>query len=195
MEHLTASDPPIWYQQTRGLAVNATQEEWRPIAGYEGSYEVSNHGRVRSLDRQVRSKGSGYRTSPGVILRQWNHQFGYKQVALRQHGQCHKKHVHSLVLTAFRGPRPAGMVTCHNDGDPANNHIDNLRWDTESSNRRDSVRHGTHPWANKTHCPQRHAYTPENTVLNSRGRRECRQCREDRSRRRRVGRKARCGKS
>lgn len=49
-----------------------------------------------------------------------------------------------LVLLAFVGPRPKGMECCHNDGDPENNSLDNLRWDTHSSNVYDAIRHGTH---------------------------------------------------
>ena len=48
-----------------------------------------------------------------------------------------------LVLTTFRGPRPLGMVGCHNDGNKLNNRADNLRWDTHGGNEADKVRHGT----------------------------------------------------
>lgn len=193
-EHLTASDPSIWYQQTKGLAMDATQEEWRPVVGYEGYYEVSNLGCVRSVARRIpASRGTGYRCLPEVVLRQGIHQGGYKMVSLCVHGKKRNQNVHQLVLAAFRGPRPDGLVACHNDGDPANARLDNLRWDTQSNNLRDSVRHGTHPWANRTRCPQGHEYTPENTVHNSRGRRECRQCGKDRVSRRKVERRALSG--
>jgi hypothetical protein len=52
-------------------------------------------------------------------------------------------YVHELVLTAFVGPRPVGMETCHNDGNPLNNHLTNLRWDTHQANQLDRNRHGT----------------------------------------------------
>lgn len=193
--HLTASDPPIWYKQKRGLAVDATQEEWRPVVGYEGYYEVSNLGRVKSVERRIpASRGSGYRTMRGRILRQGTHSGGYGMVYLCVHGKKLNQHVHLLVLTAFRGPRPAGMVCCHNDGDPTNNRLDNLRWGTQADNLRDQVRHGRHPWANKTRCPQDHEYTPENTVVHGGGR-YCRQCEKDRVAKRRAARNAsRCVK-
>jgi len=52
--------------------------------------------------------------------------------------------VHRLVLEAFIGPCPDGMECCHYDGDPSNNCIENLRWDTRKENIRDAVKHGTH---------------------------------------------------
>lgn len=51
--------------------------------------------------------------------------------------------VHRLVLRAFKGECPDGMEGCHNDGDPGNNHIDNLRWDTPANNHADKIAHGT----------------------------------------------------
>ncbi len=58
-------------------------------------------------------------------------------------GTVRRGYVHVLVLTAFRGHCPAGMEGCHNDGDPKNNRLSNLRWDTHSANQKDGFRHGT----------------------------------------------------
>ncbi|RUU22663.1 HNH endonuclease [Mesorhizobium sp. M7A.F.Ca.AU.002.06.1.1] len=52
-------------------------------------------------------------------------------------------YVHLLVLEAFVGPRPDGLEGCHNDGNPDNNRLDNLRWDTPESNQADRIAHGT----------------------------------------------------
>ena len=52
-----------------------------------------------------------------------------------------RRSVHILVLTAFRGPKPQGTEACHNNGNPYDNRIDNLRWDTRSSNAKDRSRH------------------------------------------------------
>jgi hypothetical protein len=69
------------------------------------------------------------------------------------------------------------MECCHYDGDPANNRVGNLRWDTRSSNNLDAVRHGTHWAAKKTHCKHGHEFTPENTGVQAGGRgRRCRTC-------------------
>jgi hypothetical protein len=70
-----------------------------------------------------------------------------------------------LALEAFVGPRPDGFVGCHNDDDPLNNHISNLRWDTYSGNNRDLVRLGTHHQASKTQCPSGHEYSAQNTRI------------------------------
>lgn len=164
-QHSTAPDPPIWYQQKRGLAVNATQEEWRPVLGFEGKYEVSNAGSVRSV-------------ATGRPLRPWRTPpVGYQTVALRRNGLKYSRRVHVLVLEAFICPRPDGAVACHNDGDHDNNYVDNLRWDTQQSNIRDIVRHGRHQHANKTHCKHGHPFDEVNTYINpASGQRVCRTC-------------------
>lgn len=175
-QHFTASDPPIWYQQTRGLAMNATQEEWRPVVGHECRYEVSSFGRVRSLDSEVPCRGGKLRKIKGRILGTSLGSTGYPRVSLAPNS-THRA-VHRLVLEAFVGPRPDGLECCHNDGDPTNNRVENLRWDTHASNITDTVNHGTHTNASKTHCPQGHEMTPENVyIAPKRGERQCRKCR------------------
>jgi hypothetical protein len=57
--------------------------------------------------------------------------------------QTRQHYVHRLVLVAFVGPRPPGLVCCHNDGNPLNNRVENLRWDTYEANEADKLRHGT----------------------------------------------------
>lgn len=149
-------------------------ETWLPIPGYEGAYEVSNQGRVRSLDRL----DAGGRRRTGKLRSLTRQPSGHFTVALRVNRVRQTFLVHHLVLLAFIGPRPDGMEGCHWDDNPANNHLANLRWDTRSANVRDSVRNGTHHMARVTHCPQGHAYTPENTYLYPpTGRRACRECR------------------
>ena len=66
----------------------------------------------------------------------------YPYVVLRDGPRNWTVKVHTLVLIAFVGPRPDGLMCCHNDGDPTNNHLDNLRWDTGSANMQDMIRHG-----------------------------------------------------
>ena len=177
----------------KGASVDATQsEQWRPTVGYKG-YEVSDLGRVRSLDRLIStSVGKGYRRIQGRILSPWTHYFGYKVVRLAADGKYVTWYVHALVLTAFRGSCPDGMVCRHLDGDPANNCLNNLCWGTQSENLLDEVRHGTHYLAKRTHCKYGHEYTPENTQWRSDGinSRLCRQCQTLRVARRRAARVA-----
>lgn len=154
-------------------------EEWRDIPERSG-YQASSHGRIRSIDRQINvassASSSGYpRLVRGTVLRVWPDQQGYLQVRLGRN--IHGK-VHLLVAQAFHGSRPPGAEACHNDGDHLNNRPENIRWDTPSSNKLDTVRHGTHVQARKTHCPRRHELThPNLTVWGIRvGKRSCLAC-------------------
>ncbi len=151
-------------------------EEWRPVAGYEGLYEVSSLGRVRIMGRMTRGKGGSRYFRRSHLKKLATDRGGYLNVHLAKDGHKVTPGVHVVVLEAFVGPRPDGMVGCHNDGDPSNNRIDNLRWDTREANARDTVTHGKHPMAGKTHCKHGHEFTPENTILNRNGHRACRAC-------------------
>lgn len=64
-------------------------------------------------------------------------------VNLSRDGKKTSRFIHRLVLEAFVGPCPKGLICCHNDGNQANNRVKNLRWDTYQSNADDSHRHGT----------------------------------------------------
>lgn len=122
-----------------------TSEEWRPIPGYGGYYEASSRGRIRSVPRTVEHPTSGTNRYRGRTLRQAPHRSGHLWVELCGPAGKKTRQVHQLVLEAFVGPKPPGMVGCHWDGNPANNRIENLRWDTQSANLFDAMRHGTHP--------------------------------------------------
>ena len=123
-------------------------EQWKPVPGYDGLYEVSDHGNVRSLER-ITTDTNGRRTRmfrgkllPGYVL-----PIGYRVFQLSSHDKTKSlQYAHRLVLLAFRGPAPEQHEGCHEDGDSLNNRLDNLRWDTRSGNVQDSIRHGTH-WA------------------------------------------------
>lgn len=122
-------------------AIDVSQEEWRAVVGFEGAYEVSNIGRVRSLDRvrTYKAPRNGKmvtitRVHRGKLLQPGTMKSGHKFIVLgRGNGFC----VHTLVLNSFVGPAPAGCECCHFDDDPANNRLDNLRWDTRAANMQD----------------------------------------------------------
>lgn len=108
--------------------------EYRPVVGFEG-YRVGDDGSVWSIRRRLRHEWR--RLSP---RRQTG---GYLQACLFCRGKRTEVYVHHIVLEAFIGPRPAGMVACHYDGVRTNNARSNLRWDTPRNNMADAYRHGT----------------------------------------------------
>lgn len=144
-------------------------ERWRPVLGFEGIFEVSDMGRVR-------------RIATGHVWAAHRTGSAYPTLHLRADGKSRTAKVHALVCEAFLGPKPPGMVVRHLDGDEDNNALTNLCYGTQSENNRDKRAHGTDHNLNKTHCPQGHPYSPENTRV-SRSRRECRTCLRIRKRR------------
>jgi len=134
-----------------------SNENWLPVVGYEELYEVSDQGRVRSLDAtreydridhhsgrtiHVCRRHRGRLLRSGV--RSSTNRKGYLTLTLcRDDGQ--RDHlVHRLVLEAFIGPCPEGMEARHfPDNDAANNRLENLAWATHTKNCNDQVTHGT----------------------------------------------------
>lgn len=161
-----------------------TEERWLPVVGYEGLYEVSDHGRVRSLDRFIPSpRGkSGKRRHKGRILAATvSPATGYRTVTLADAAGGRKLYyalVHRLVLEAFVGPCPDGMECCHKDLDRSNEALSNLRWDTRSANTLDAVNHKTNANARRTHCPRGHPYDRVEKRRDRTGR-ACKKCRDD----------------
>jgi hypothetical protein len=161
------------------LLVDAA-EEWRPIPDYVGCYSVSNLGRIRSEPRVIDRPGpKGVLTVRGRILAQHAHpRTGYVHVSLNRNNRRHVFRVHSLVMLAFVGERPEGLETRHLDGNKTNNALSNLQWGTPGENALDKVRHGTHNFASRTHCPRRHLLVAPNLVrcLAKKGYRDCLSC-------------------
>jgi len=111
-------------------------EEWKPIDGYEGRYEVSSFGNVKSLNNRHKSQF-------GKIMKQWEGNHKYLYIDLRKSdGEKKTYAIHRLVLEAFVEKKPAGKQCAHHDGNPHNNHADNLRWATAQENIDDRKRHG-----------------------------------------------------
>lgn len=109
-------------------------EIWKPIEGYEGYYEISNCGRVRSLDRVVKSKKGWSKSIKGVILKQTLQHHGYMQISLLKDSHHKAVWVHSLVAKAFL-PNPDNLPCVnHKDEDKTNNNVENLEWCTVKYN-------------------------------------------------------------
>ena len=154
-----------------------TKEVWKPVKGYEGSYEVSDLGNVRSLDREVeKSNGQVYRCR-GKELAKIPEVGGYLRVGLYIKGKISKLLIHRLVLEAFVGECPEGMETRHLDGDPTNNRLSNLVWGTSQENTWDIVAMGNHRCARQTHCSRQHPLKGSNLHKHKR-RRICKACRQ-----------------
>lgn len=121
-------------------------EIWRPVPDYEGLYEVSNLGQIRSVGRDVSNNRGGLRYMPDLVLTPHinTKRGGYHSVTLSKDGGRKTAYIHTTVLLVFVGPRPSPeMEGCHGDGDPSNNRLDNLRWDTPVNNAADRQLHGT----------------------------------------------------
>ncbi|WP_415649087.1 NUMOD4 motif-containing HNH endonuclease [Rhodococcus pyridinivorans] len=169
-----------------GLAVNASAEIWKPVVGYEGYYEVSNKGRVRSVSRIIRLSSGGTRTVASRTLKPFGSKYGHLALKLSRDGEVKNCRVHRMVLEAFVGPCPDGMEGCHNNGIADDNRLENLRWDTSSENKLDTVSHGRHAMAIKTHCRKGHEFTAENIYRRRNGGRTCKTCTLESSRRRYI---------
>lgn len=121
-------------------------EIWKDIPGYEGKYQVSNLGRIKSLTRKVRGvnhyTGSEFaRIVPERILRPGQYcKAGHLSVVLGR--VTAGKPVHQLVMLAFVGPSPQGCEVLHADGNPQNNELSNLRYDNRRENILDVYRQG-----------------------------------------------------
>lgn len=108
-------------------------EEWRDIEDYEGLYQISNLGKVKSLPRKVQF-GVGYRITDERILKPHQMKNGYMTVGLKRHNKPKYMTVHRLVAEAFI-PNPDNKPCIdHIDGDRKNNSVENLRWCTHKEN-------------------------------------------------------------
>ncbi|MGP5931644.1 NUMOD4 motif-containing HNH endonuclease [Corynebacterium glyciniphilum] len=167
------------------------EEEWRPIPGYEGRYEASSTGRIRSVTRRMTFSNGHQRLHRGRVLKACTSRDDpHLRIPLRDGAKKRTYFVHSLICATFLGPRPDGADVCHNNGDATDNRVENIRYDTRASNIADAVRHGTHWQTRKTHCPAGHPYTPENTLWEGPKHRKCRECNRIKCRRKHLARKA-----
>jgi hypothetical protein len=126
-------------------------EEWRPVLGYEGFYEVSSHGQVRSLDRIVPHSKFGKWRRKGALMKQVPNTRGYLAVQLCREGRVKRIRVNVLVAEAFLGCKPewADQVN-HKNKIKTDNNVGNLEW----SNSLHNVRHANscYLWNGKMSC-------------------------------------------
>lgn len=147
-------------------------EIWKPVPQWENSYEVSTLGRIRSLDRTIRTSKE-FSKRKGRILNPMTDKDGYKYITVqRKSWKLHRK-----ICETFHGDPPSSThVVRHLNGNPADNRPANLKWGTRKENSEDTKGHGTDSNLRKTHCPQGHEYSNENTYITSFGSRRCKTC-------------------
>lgn len=128
-------------------------EVWKAVPGYEGLYEVSDQGRVRSVDRVVQCTDGRARHLQGKELTPYQEWSGHVYVFL---GRKNRRKVHKLVAEAFMGPCPEGLVVRHLNGNPADNHVGNLAYGTQADNLHDCYSYGTKMGQGKLTAEQVH---------------------------------------
>ncbi len=126
--------------------MEGAEEEWRPLPGFEGLYEASDQGRIRSLSRHLLLADAfrmRWRRVEGTVLRPGRRRSGHLVVNLAGRGQ---HYVHRLVALAFHGPPPfEGAEVRHLNGDPSDNRAGNLSYGSRSRNTQDRKWHRLQP--------------------------------------------------
>jgi hypothetical protein len=111
-------------------------------------YLIGSNGSVWSTRRCARLRRLADKNAPrptSIYRRPDGSRYCIVQLRAVANGKVRNYYVHRLVLEAFVGPCPPGMLACHNDGNTANNDVGNLRWDTIKNNQADKRKHGTQP--------------------------------------------------
>lgn len=168
---------------TTNITPEQAKEEWRSIPGWDGFYEVSDHGGIRSVERVVVKVDGRVTRYKGRPIKQRTDDFGYKHAQLLKRGKAKQMRVHRAVLLAFVGEPPNENDVCrHLDGNTSNNRLENLAWGTQRDNMLDMVAHGRSEKAKRTHCPRGHELSPPNLVPSKLPHRNCLACSRAQSR-------------
>jgi hypothetical protein len=146
-------------------------EQWASIPGWEGLYEVSDRGCVRSLDKICGARNGGKALRRGRVLSPVVKAGRYLAVTLADRAHRKQHFVHDLVLLAFVGEKPSGMQACHFDDVYQNNVLANLRYGTPKENTADAVRNNKKPRGSAHGCAkltEADVLTIRNTPLTNR---------------------------
>ena len=120
-------------------------EIWKDIEEFKGLYQVSNLGRVRSIDRLITYRTGTKRLTKGTILTIGQNKLGYQQVSLSKNDKMYSRRVHRLVANAFIENTKNYKEVNHIDGNKKNNKVENLEWCNRSQNMQHAVRLGLKP--------------------------------------------------
>lgn len=125
------------------------QEKWKPVAGFSGFYEVSDHGRIRSRERV---SATGRRLKSKTVALVLNGNDSYLRVNLRDHQGTHTvKLVHRIVAETFIDNPSHKPEVNHKDGNKRNNHVTNLEWCTPSENQQHALKNGLRKLNSSSH--------------------------------------------
>ena len=125
------------------------KEVWQDVKGYEGLYQVSNLGRVKSLEREIGHRYKGKtRTIPERVMHICDNGNGYKVVYLTKDKARRVKYIHRLVAESFINKPIGKEYVNHKDCKPSNNRVDNLEWCTQEENIQHSAEHMRKPRKN-----------------------------------------------
>ena len=128
-------------------------ERWRAVVGYEGFYEVSDQGNVRSLPREVVYPKGGVKVWHGRVLSPSIRRYGRRYVTLSVGNVVRSFSIARLMLEAFVGPAN-GRMALHKDGSRDNDTLPNLYWGTNVENMSDKVKNGNSLKGSRHHKAQ-----------------------------------------
>ena len=160
-------------------------EEWKPVVGFEGYYEVSNQGRVRSVPRvTIRSNGVPMTVRGRVLMTTPDGQYGYQKVSLQREGVWTTHAVHRLVALHWCERGSGQDDVLHGPGGSQDNRAVNLRWGTPIDNATDRREFGAPYPPPREMCGAGHAMTEENTYRPPKrpNDRHCKECQRQRVR-------------
>lgn len=116
--------------------MNKTSEIWADIPGFEGAYQISNTGIIRSLDRKVNCRFGSYAIKKGKILKPSINGEGYYAVTLSKESKRQVRSIHRLLALAFLSNPKGKREVNHINGNKHDNRLENLEWVSSSENRK-----------------------------------------------------------
>ena len=129
------------------------KEIWKDIAGYEGLYQASDKGRIRSLSHYAKNNvNGGQRMTKGRVLTPYKLPSGYLMVKLSKSEARKKISVHRLIALTFIDNKNNLPEVNHKDGDKSNNSIENLEWVSRKENQNHMYDHGLNKKAKPVEC-------------------------------------------